>query len=135
MKKYALILLLTSFSILILWLFNKDQRGKEYTVETTVKSFSIHSWKSKPVSKISGAYLIALDITPAPFPPESFDIYKYAKQGGTVHIVLTDSTPNYRFSIIGFRDDYMLVKLQTKNEVIEFMGKFNYPYELYSKYL
>ena len=46
-----------------------------------LNSFSIHSWKAKPVSLIDGDYYISLDITPAAYPPESFDIYQYAKNG------------------------------------------------------
>lgn len=133
--KFVVIISLILIVAFGLWIYRVKPWIHEYTIETTSDSFSIHSYKANAVSKINGDFYISLDITPAAYPPESFDIYRYAKNGKIVHITLVDTSPKYRFSIIGFKDDYMLVKFRTKNEVIEFMNKFHYPFEYYSQYL
>jgi hypothetical protein len=131
-------LIAASFLVAIVfgyWAYRVKPWISEYKIETTVESFYIHSFRTRPVNKINGYYYIALDMPGGSYPPETQNVYRYVASGKVVHIVLTDTKPRYVFTISTYQNDYLLVRLKSKSEVIEFMNIFNYPYEKYSKYL
>lgn len=83
-------------------------------IRTSVDAFSIPAGGNQVYTNTDGNFEVIIDITPAPWPPESAWIFQLAQIGIPVHVILDEAPHRMNFVIVGVNRGGHLVVMSKK---------------------